>query len=82
MRCLTLDPSVKSSLKFLRKTPWAREKVERLYLFILREIRRNNQAMAYAGGAAQRCTPGGKKFLPFLLEMKQRFHFFLPTALQ
>jgi len=26
------DPSIKSSLKFLRKTPWAREKVERLYL--------------------------------------------------
>ena len=42
VRCFTLDPSVKSSLKFLRKTPWAREKVERLYLFMLREIRRNN----------------------------------------
>ena len=32
VRCFTYDPSVKSSLKFLRKTPWAREKVERLYL--------------------------------------------------
>ena len=32
VRCFTHDPSVKSSLKFLRKTPWAREKVERLYL--------------------------------------------------
>ena len=32
IRCFTHDPSVKSSLKFLRKTPWAREKVERLYL--------------------------------------------------
>lgn len=31
------DPSVKSSLKFLRKTPWAREKVEGLYLFMQRE---------------------------------------------
>ena len=31
------DPSIKSSLKFLRKTPWAREKVEGLYLFMLRE---------------------------------------------
>ncbi len=30
------DPSVKSSLKFLRKTPWAREKVEGLYLFMRR----------------------------------------------
>lgn len=32
LKCFTTDPSVKSSLKFLRKTPWAREKVERLYL--------------------------------------------------
>jgi uncharacterized protein (DUF2132 family) len=40
VRCFTLDPSIASSLKFLRKTPWAREKVEGLYLFMLREIRR------------------------------------------
>lgn len=45
VRCFTLDPSVGSSLKFLRKTPWAREKVESLYLFMQREIRR-------AGGKA------------------------------
>ena len=32
IRCFNYDPSIKSSLKFLRKTPWAREKVERLYL--------------------------------------------------
>lgn len=32
IRCFQADPSVKSSLKFLRKTPWAREKVEALYL--------------------------------------------------
>jgi uncharacterized protein (DUF2132 family) len=32
IRCFDSDPSVKSSLKFLRKTPWARKKVERLYL--------------------------------------------------
>ncbi|MFK7767306.1 MAG: VF530 family DNA-binding protein [Mariniblastus sp.] len=32
IRCFTHDPSVKSSLAFLRKTLWAREKVERLYL--------------------------------------------------
>ena len=32
IRCFTNDPSVKSSLKFLRKTPWARTKVESLYL--------------------------------------------------
>ena len=30
--CFNYDPSIKSSLKFLRRTPWAREKVERLYL--------------------------------------------------
>ncbi|MES2939569.1 MAG: VF530 family protein [Pseudomonadota bacterium] len=40
VRCFTNDPSVSSSLKFLRKTPWAREKVEALYLFMLRDVRR------------------------------------------
>ncbi len=44
VRCFTHDPSVASSLKFLRKTPWAREKVEGLYLFMLREQRRNGQS--------------------------------------
>jgi len=32
INCFNSDPSVKSSLKFLRRTPWAREKVEHLYL--------------------------------------------------
>ena len=32
IRCFTHDPSMKSSLKFLRKTPWARKKVETLYI--------------------------------------------------
>jgi len=32
VNCFSKDPSVKSSLKFLRKTPWAREQVEALYL--------------------------------------------------
>ena len=41
VRCFQSDPSVASSLKFLRKTPWAREKVEGLYLFMLREQRRS-----------------------------------------
>ena len=41
VRCFLSDPSVKSSLAFLRRTPWAREKVESLYLFMLRELRRN-----------------------------------------
>jgi uncharacterized protein (DUF2132 family) len=37
IRCFTSEPSVGSSLKFLRRTPWARAKVESLYLFMLRE---------------------------------------------
>lgn len=37
IRCFTHDPSVASSLKFLRKTPWAREKVESLFLFMRRD---------------------------------------------
>lgn len=41
IRCFTDDPSIKSSLTFLRKTPWAREKVERLYV----EVRKNEQAL-------------------------------------
>ena len=32
IRCFSFDPSVKSSLKFLRRTPWARAKVEQLYV--------------------------------------------------
>jgi len=32
IKCFTSDPSIRSSLKFLRKTPWARKKVEDLYL--------------------------------------------------
>jgi uncharacterized protein (DUF2132 family) len=43
VRCFTHDPSVASSLKFLRKTPWARDKVEGLYLYMLREARRQGQ---------------------------------------
>jgi len=44
IRCFNLDPSVGSSLRFLRKTPWAREKVEGLYLFMQREQRRRGRA--------------------------------------
>ena len=49
VRCFASDPSVASSLKFLRKTPWAREKVEGLYLFMLRETRRAGQFPKDAG---------------------------------
>lgn len=37
INCFNSDPSIKSSLKFLRKTPWARDKVEALYLYMLRQ---------------------------------------------
>lgn len=37
IRCFTDNPSISSSLKFLRKTPWARNKVESLYLYVLRQ---------------------------------------------
>ena len=37
IRCFKSDPSIKSSLKFLRRTPWARTKVEALYLQMLSE---------------------------------------------
>ena len=40
LRCFSSEPSVASSLKLLRKTPWAREKVESLYLFMLRDVQR------------------------------------------
>jgi len=36
IRCFTENPSISSSLKFLRKTDWARKKVEELYLSLLR----------------------------------------------
>lgn len=36
IRCFSNEPSIKSSLKFLRKTPWARDKVEALYLYLIR----------------------------------------------
>ena len=37
VRCFTHDPTIPSSLKFLRRTPWAREKVERLYVSLLEQ---------------------------------------------
>ena len=36
IRCFTSDPSIASSLKFLRRTPWARQKVEAMYRDLLR----------------------------------------------
>ena len=47
VRCFTHDPSIKSSLKFLRRTPWARKKVEELYLQQARTTSETNSS----GGA-------------------------------
>lgn len=41
IRCFTDNPSIKSSLTFLRKTPWARQKVEELYLKMQRNANRS-----------------------------------------
>ena len=38
IKCFINDPSIKSSLKFLRKTPWARKKVEDLYLYSVNKM--------------------------------------------
>jgi len=43
IRCFNSDPSVKSSLKFLRKTPWARKKVENLYIATQKSARKKRQ---------------------------------------
>lgn len=37
IRCFHFEPSIKSSLAFLRRTPWARAKVEQLYLYYLQD---------------------------------------------
>jgi uncharacterized protein (DUF2132 family) len=41
IKCFVENPSLNSSLTFLRKTPWAREKVERLYLQRMRQQKKN-----------------------------------------
>ena len=43
IRCFVVDPGIASSLAFLRRTPWARAKVESLYLFMLREQARRRR---------------------------------------
>jgi uncharacterized protein (DUF2132 family) len=41
INCFAFNPTVKSSLTFLRKTPWAREKVERLYLDSMSQFKKS-----------------------------------------
>ena len=49
IKCFQIDPSIKSSLTFLRRTPWARQKVEDLYLRRDRALRRRTRKIARAG---------------------------------
>ena len=49
IRCFNNDPSIKSSLQFLRKTPWARDKVEDLYLKYARETSKTNLKLSQQG---------------------------------
>jgi uncharacterized protein (DUF2132 family) len=58
VRCFISEPSVGSSLKFLRKTPWARAKVESLYLFMLRDLRRQQQQELRQQSAPPEAPPG------------------------
>lgn len=57
IRCFTSDPSIGSSLKFLRKTPWAREKVEGMYLFLVRERARQARRKKPAAGSPEEGSP-------------------------
>ena len=69
------DPSIASSLKFLRKTPWARDKVESLYLFMRREQARDAKAdaldvaAAAANAAAMQTAPFGSWRSPVTAEL-------------
>jgi len=49
IRCFTHDPSIKSSLKFLRRTPWARKKVEELYLRQVKRFRKDDRVVGTEG---------------------------------
>ncbi len=50
IKCFNLDPSIKSSLVFLRKTPWARLKVEALYLRYDRSVKRRHKKKSLREG--------------------------------
>ena len=51
VKCFSSDPSVASSLKFLRRTPWAREKLELLYLYTFHPKRAGELARRRRGGS-------------------------------
>ncbi len=41
INCFSINPSIKSSLKFLRKTPWARKKIEELYVYTMNKFQKS-----------------------------------------
>jgi len=49
INCFANDPSIKSSLIFLRKTPWARKKVEDLYVEMMDQLSLSNNSSTFAG---------------------------------
>jgi uncharacterized protein (DUF2132 family) len=57
IRCFSHEPTINSSLKFLRKTPWARTEVEELYIWDQRRIDRNRERNQ---GRAERRTRGAE----------------------
>jgi uncharacterized protein (DUF2132 family) len=58
IHCFAKDPSVASSLKFLRRTPWARAKVESLYGWHLRELKRRARGESPAEPFVDEGEPG------------------------
>ena len=50
INCFKVDPSIQSSLKFLRKTPWARTKVESFYLYLKRKEAKELKGMIKGDG--------------------------------
>ena len=57
IRCFNFDPSIKSSLQFLRKTPWARAKVEELYLKYVRVSSRQARAVKSDDAQTESASP-------------------------
>jgi uncharacterized protein (DUF2132 family) len=61
IRCFQVDPSVASSLKFLRRTPWARQRVESLYMFMLRDAARRSRVATRQPRGADKAAAGGRE---------------------
>lgn len=59
INCFNWQPSIKSSLTFLRRTPWARQKVEQLYLDTLPDFARGGAARQPAGNDDETRPAGG-----------------------